>query len=177
MVFEDEHLLVVNKAAGMVAHPSPGHATGTLVNALLHRFQLPALRLNAEGLAVLSVDGVPLLLLITEGSLPSVAHNNPKERLCVLVSPMNTTGIQTCFVERTAEDAHEEEEGEDEDCRGGLRSQWELPGSLQGHVLRPGIVHRLDKGTTGLLVVAKDGITLAGLAAQFKAHTVHSDPL
>ena len=41
-------------------------------------------------------------------------------------------------------------------------------------MLRPGIVHRLDKGTTGLLVVAKDDATLAGLAAQFKAHTVRS---
>jgi 23S rRNA pseudouridine1911/1915/1917 synthase len=35
IVFEDEHLVVVNKAAGMVVHPAPGHRTGTLVNALL----------------------------------------------------------------------------------------------------------------------------------------------
>jgi 23S rRNA pseudouridine1911/1915/1917 synthase len=35
VVFEDEHLVVVNKAAGMVVHPAPGHRTGTLVNALL----------------------------------------------------------------------------------------------------------------------------------------------
>lgn len=35
IVFEDEHLLVVNKAAGMVVHPAPGHRTGTLVHALL----------------------------------------------------------------------------------------------------------------------------------------------
>ena len=44
--------------------------------------------------------------------------------------------------------------------------------SARNGVIRPGIVHRLDKGTTGLLVVAKDAETLAGLAAQFKAHTV-----
>jgi 23S rRNA pseudouridine1911/1915/1917 synthase len=36
LVFEDEALLVVNKAAGLVVHPAPGHPTGTLVNALLH---------------------------------------------------------------------------------------------------------------------------------------------
>jgi len=36
VLYEDSHLLVVNKAAGMVVHPSPGHAGGTLVNALLH---------------------------------------------------------------------------------------------------------------------------------------------
>src|SRR5512146_2676745 len=36
VVYEDEHLLVVDKAAGLVVHPAPGHATGTLVNAYLH---------------------------------------------------------------------------------------------------------------------------------------------
>lgn len=37
VVYEDEHLLVVNKPAGMVVHPAPGHTAGTLVNALLGR--------------------------------------------------------------------------------------------------------------------------------------------
>jgi 23S rRNA pseudouridine1911/1915/1917 synthase len=42
IVFEDEHLLVVDKAAGMVVHPAPGHRSGTLVNALLfHVHDLP----------------------------------------------------------------------------------------------------------------------------------------
>ena len=36
VVFEDEHLIVVNKGPGMVVHPAPGHRSGTLVNALLH---------------------------------------------------------------------------------------------------------------------------------------------
>jgi 23S rRNA pseudouridine1911/1915/1917 synthase len=36
IVFEDEHLLVIHKKAGMVVHPAPGNLTGTLVNALLH---------------------------------------------------------------------------------------------------------------------------------------------
>lgn len=36
ILFEDEHLLIVNKPAGMVVHPAPGHPTGTFVNALLH---------------------------------------------------------------------------------------------------------------------------------------------
>lgn len=68
VVYEDDHLLVVNKPAGMVVHPAPGHERGTLVNALL-------------------------------------AHCR------------NLSGI--------------------------------------GGYLRPGIVHRLDAGTSGLLVVAK----------------------
>jgi len=77
IVYEDEHLLVVNKAPGMVVHPSPGHETGTLVHALLHH--------------------------------------------CV-----NLSGI--------------------------------------GGVLRPGIVHRLDADTSGLLVVAKDDETHIALS-------------
>ena len=40
VVYEDDYLLVINKASGMVVHPAPGHYTGTLVNALLYRFQL-----------------------------------------------------------------------------------------------------------------------------------------
>ena len=40
VVYEDDDLLVVNKASGMVVHPAPGHYSGTLVNALLYRFQL-----------------------------------------------------------------------------------------------------------------------------------------
>lgn len=84
-LFEDEDLLVILKPAGMVVHPSPGHETGTLVNALLHR------------------------------------------------------------------------------CR-------DLAGI--GGELRPGIVHRLDKGTTGLLVVAKNDKALRSLQSQFKNRRV-----
>lgn len=86
VVFEDDHLIVIDKPAGLVVHPAAGHADGTLVNALLHH------------------------------------------------------------------------------CRGGL--------SGIGGVTRPGIVHRLDKDTSGLLVVAKDDITHRGLAEQFAAHTI-----
>lgn len=41
IVYQDEHLVVVDKAAGMVVHPAPGHRSGTLVNALL--FHVPNL--------------------------------------------------------------------------------------------------------------------------------------
>ena len=40
IVYEDEDLLVINKASGMVVHPAPGHYTGTLVNALLYKFNI-----------------------------------------------------------------------------------------------------------------------------------------
>jgi 23S rRNA pseudouridine1911/1915/1917 synthase len=85
IVHEDAHLIVVDKPAGMVVHPAPGAASGTLVNALL-------------------------------------AH-----------------------------------------CGDTL--------SGVGGVKRPGIVHRIDKDTSGLLVVAKSDAAHHGLAAQFEAHT------
>ncbi len=40
IVYEDDDLLVINKESGMVVHPAPGHYTGTLVNALLYKFNL-----------------------------------------------------------------------------------------------------------------------------------------
>jgi 23S rRNA pseudouridine1911/1915/1917 synthase len=86
IVFEDKHLLVVNKPAGMVVHPAYQNWSGTLVNALTYHFQ----------------------------NLP------------------------------------------------------EMPGN-QG---RPGLVHRIDKDTSGLLVIAKDEQTLTGLARQFFDHSI-----
>ncbi|QIL03356.1 RluA family pseudouridine synthase [Sphingomonas sinipercae] len=84
--FEDEHLLVLDKDAGLVVHPAAGNADGTLVNALLHH------------------------------------------------------------------------------CAGQL--------SGIGGVARPGIVHRIDKDTSGLLVVAKTDVAHEGLAKQFAAHSI-----
>ncbi|WP_246167197.1 RluA family pseudouridine synthase [Sphingomonas piscis] len=86
IAFEDEHLLVVDKPAGLVVHPAAGNFDGTLVNALLHH------------------------------------------------------------------------------CGGSL--------SGIGGVARPGIVHRIDKDTSGLLVVAKTDVAHEGLAKQFAAHSI-----
>lgn len=86
IAYEDEHLIVVDKPAGLVVHPAAGNFDGTLVNALLHH---------------------------CEGSLSGI-----------------------------------------------------------GGVARPGIVHRIDKDTSGLLVVAKTDRAHEGLARQFKAHSV-----
>jgi 23S rRNA pseudouridine1911/1915/1917 synthase len=86
IVFEDQHLLVVDKPAGLVVHPAAGNRDGTLVNALLHHCGA-------------SLSGI-------------------------------------------------------------------------GGVARPGIVHRIDKDTSGLLVVAKTDVAHEGLARQFAAHSV-----
>jgi 23S rRNA pseudouridine1911/1915/1917 synthase len=86
IVFEDEHLLVVDKPAGLVVHPAAGNRDGTLVNALLHH------------------------------------------------------------------------------CGGSL--------SGIGGVARPGIVHRIDKDTSGLLLVAKTDRAHEGLSKQFADHSI-----
>lgn len=91
VVYEDEHLIVVDKPAGLVVHPAAGNPDGTLVNALLHH----------------------------------CAHNGKGGQL---------SGI--------------------------------------GGVARPGIVHRIDKDTSGLLVVAKSDIAHEGLARQFADHSI-----
>ncbi len=112
VVHEDDDLLVVNKPAGMVVHPAPGHRSGTLVHALLHH-----------------VDG------------GEVAADDERD------------------------DVSEEDVG--------LSMVNALPQAPDHPVVRPGIVHRLDKGTSGLLVVAKRDRAHQPLAEQFKAHTVH----
>jgi 23S rRNA pseudouridine1911/1915/1917 synthase len=111
VVYEDEALLVVNKPAGMVVHPAPGHRSGTLVHALLH---------HVDGEAVAADDD------------PDAASDEQ-----VGLSMVNA-----------------------------------LPESPDHPVVRPGIVHRLDKGTSGLLVVAKRDRAHQPLAEQFKAHSV-----
>ena len=86
IVYEDEHLLVVNKPQNMVVHPAAGNYEGTLVNALMHHC----------GNSLSGINGV----------------------------------------------------------------------------IRPGIVHRIDKDTSGLLLVAKDDATHIGLSEQIKDHSL-----
>lgn len=86
IVFEDEHLMVINKPAGMVVHPAFQNWTGTLVNALTYHFQ----------------------------NLPQ----------------------------------------------------------MKGNEGRPGLVHRIDKNTSGLLVIAKSEIAMISLAKQFFDHSI-----
>lgn len=101
-LFEDGRLWIVDKPAGMVVHPGPGHAGGTLLNALVGR---------------------------VGGSLGAAALEG--------------------------QEADPEEEGDEE-----ARSPY------------PGLVHRLDRYTTGCIVMAKDLEAWTALQAQFKARTV-----
>ncbi|CAA6666725.1 unnamed protein product [Spirodela intermedia] len=119
IVYEDAHILVVNKPANMVVHPAPGNANGTLVNAILHHCKLPSI---------------------------------------------------TCLDQR----ADYGEDGGSDSSDGDSSDFFSIDvmsRSLEASV-RPGIVHRLDKGTSGLLVVAKDEHSHAHLAEQFKEHSI-----
>lgn len=120
IVYEDEYLIVVNKAAGMVVHPAYGNRTGTMVNALLHHL----------GQSTYSFD-------------PDAAGARAE------------THAQT----------------REETAHIGLSTMFAAPKSGEQVDLRPGIVHRLDKDTSGLLVVARDNVTHAQLARQFANRT------
>lgn len=111
VVHEDDYLIIVNKAVGMVVHPAFGNRTGTLVNALLHH-----------------VGGGPLRL-----------------------------------------DRDDDEAG---DAGIGLSTVNAAPRHPGDPAIRPGIVHRLDKDTSGLMVVAKDDGTHRALARQFEERTI-----
>lgn len=171
VVYEDAHLLVVNKQAGLVVHPSPGHAAGTLVNALLHHCRLPAMRVVPR-----SGGGLEPAVLADEaraGSGPGQAAQQG------WAAAAGACGGLEALPEGFDLGLELDEEPEDDEgvalspalepLQGaGVREGY--PGSL--NIIRPGIVHRLDKGTTGLLVVAKTDAAHARLAEQFKAHTV-----
>ncbi|KAI3464773.1 hypothetical protein Pfo_021436 [Paulownia fortunei] len=120
IVYEDEHVLVVNKPPHMVVHPAPGNATGTLVNGILRHCRLSTVCFSPE-------------------ALPEIDDDSGDE-----VSAFSV----------------------DQDHNGGIGF-----GLCEASV-RPGIVHRLDKGTSGLLVVAKDEHSQSHLAEQFKKRTI-----
>mmetsp|Transcript_19167 Transcript_19167/g.21911 ORF Transcript_19167/g.21911 Transcript_19167/m.21911 type:complete len:477 (+) Transcript_19167:79-1509(+) len=113
ILYEDEYMIVLNKANGMVVHPAVGNRDGTVVNALAYYLANESPHGNGE---FINTDGT--------------------------VRVENSDGISI--------------EGTD------------------GEVVtnRPGIVHRLDKGTTGVLVVAKTRAALAALSQSFKDRKV-----
>ncbi|XP_027090869.1 RNA pseudouridine synthase 2, chloroplastic isoform X2 [Coffea arabica] len=121
IVYEDDHLLVVNKPAHMVVHPAPGNTSGTLVNGILHHCSLPMLSLASEEVHLEPEDA------------------SDDEFIAFPRAPKDNGGASS----RTSEAS-----------------------------IRPGIVHRLDKGTSGLLVVAKDEHSHSHLAEQFKNRTI-----
>lgn len=127
VLFEDEHLIVVNKPAGMPSHPGIGNRYGTLVNAILW-------------------------------------HNGQREPISVLGRRESMEDDEVLG----DEDENEEEVVEDsiDELDGNSTSAFSSP------ALRPGIVHRLDKDTAGVMVVGKTYAATLHLSQQFAARTV-----
>mmetsp|Transcript_42530 Transcript_42530/g.62125 ORF Transcript_42530/g.62125 Transcript_42530/m.62125 type:complete len:518 (+) Transcript_42530:147-1700(+) len=121
IIYEDEDIIVLNKAADMVVHPAAGNWEGTVVNALAHY------------LTQVSPFGSGEFVSLEEGG-----------------AEIESLGD------------HEEDEIEVEGTDGEAAATF----------LRPGIVHRLDKGTTGVLMVAKTKQALAELSKSFADRTV-----
>lgn len=85
IVYEDDDLLVINKASGMVVHPAPGHYKDTLVNALLYRFQLSSGDVTRPGIVHrLDKDTSGLMLVakndFTHEALSRMIANKEVER-------------------------------------------------------------------------------------------------
>jgi 23S rRNA pseudouridine1911/1915/1917 synthase len=71
VLHEDESVLVIDKPPGLVVHPAPGHAGGTLVNALLHRWRTPDPSLDVERLGIvhrLDKDTSGVLVVVKDAS-------------------------------------------------------------------------------------------------------------
>ena len=85
ILYEDEHLIVVNKHAGLIVHPARGQLTGTLLNALAHHFQQQRTQSGKPDEKVSHADGTidGLSSLGAEGTRPGVVHRLDK----------NTTGV------------------------------------------------------------------------------------
>jgi tRNA pseudouridine synthase 2 len=146
----------------MVVHLSPGHTTGTLVNALLAHCGLPA------------CDAVP------SGSSGSTTSSSGGGLMPGSTSSSSASTAQVLggLLDDGELDEAEEEDGDDlEGAGAGLmlvtppNNSSNSSSSGKG-IIRPGIVHRLDRGTSGLMVVAKTDAAHAALCQQFKDRSV-----
>jgi 23S rRNA-/tRNA-specific pseudouridylate synthase len=165
ILYEDEYILAVNKPKGMVVHPSFGHSEGTLVNAVLAYLQKPGngqSRLGGTSWAI--PFGRDKLGNAKNGeSILHIAYRREHGAETMEHEVMGD-GTATPHVPSTQNSTRlsRNKFGGQE-----LKTQnWVSSG-------RPGIVHRLDKGTTGVILIAKDLKTQERLSELFKERAVH----
>lgn len=80
IVYEDNDLLIINKESGMVTHPAPGHYTGTLVNALLYRFDLKGDSIRPGIVHRLDKDTSGLMVVAKNEKVHDLLSNMMKEK-------------------------------------------------------------------------------------------------
>ncbi|GIM07062.1 hypothetical protein Vretimale_11296 [Volvox reticuliferus] len=170
----------------MVVHVAPGHYTGTLVNALLHHCALPALDLDLDPNlgGELDPDFHHLDMIPGPGCSSDdidLAYDGDDDdgdggdgddtEINENAFPLKRNGGQTGKCNNNSNNNAKSKAVDlgdhDVGCDGVV-----VGGQGGSSSLRPGIVHRIDKGTSGLLVVAKTELALTRLQAQFKARTV-----
>jgi 23S rRNA-/tRNA-specific pseudouridylate synthase len=145
ILFEDEYMIILNKAAGMVVHPAVGNRDGTVVNALAYYLMYQSKYGAGE--------------FVVSNTTQSTDEN-------LSFSTSFGLGIDDDIDEIPFDnDGPNSSPPFDNDGPNSSPADYELQKLLVS--LRPGIVHRLDKGTTGVLVVAKTRASLAALAMQF----------
>ncbi|KAG7666650.1 putative RNA pseudouridine synthase 2, chloroplastic [Nannochloris sp. 'desiccata'] len=165
IVFEDEHVIVVNKTADMVMHPAPGHYTGTMVNALLYHCGLPSVKLAVADATDASI--VDSTSVGTDSSLTNDSEINDEDEDDIGIELLLGNCNQQPPEQMSIGTASSSSTSLLQNSNSGLSSV-----GSDAHVIRPGIVHRLDKGTTGLVVVAKTDLAHLSLCGQFKDRSV-----
>ncbi len=80
IIYEDDDLLIINKKSGMVVHPAPGHYTGTLVNALLYKFDLEGDSIRPGIVHRLDKDTSGLMLVAKNEKMHDILANMIKEK-------------------------------------------------------------------------------------------------
>ena len=182
----------------MVVHPSPGHYTGTLVNAVLRHYSLPAISLeehaarlqgssNASDLSSRPPEAaqhstVPAREPGHDGAAGD-GDDDDDDLLVTSLEPTLNAGDGSDSVGEAVgsgewrEGHHGAEHSADSAAAdSSADSAAALPQNGDAAVLRPGIVHRLDKGTTGLMVVCRTPVALLRLGEQVKARSVRERP-
>lgn len=142
---------------------------GVIVNKVSHKVQAENVivcRLNRPPPMVAAPEDIPLTIVYEDESLLVV---NKEAGMVVHPAYGNRTGtlVNALLHHLGSEPLQLEEDLEQSAEEIGLSTKYASPKSKEGYDIRPGIVHRLDKDTTGLMVVAKNDETHAHLAKQF----------
>jgi hypothetical protein len=179
------------QAAGMVVHLSPGHSSGTLVNALLaHCGQPPCTVACGSDPAAAAAAGASAGqgLLSAGCGLVGAAAAGAAPQLGIIGGMLqdelgegeDDDGCEEPGINSSSSSHRAAEAGSNSSSAGGGQAGWAnsmdpniRPSSSSSRgIIRPGIVHRLDRGTSGLMVVAKSDFCHAALCSQFKERSV-----
>jgi tRNA pseudouridine synthase 2 len=158
-------MCIIAQAPGMVVHLSPGHTTGTLVNALLGHCGLPACDAIPSGSSSSSGGSGGLFGVQAGGVLGGILPEDDLDEAEEDEESPVSNDVITQFKRPT--------DGSYVAGPASSSSNSSTGGSSGGKgIIRPGIVHRLDRGTSGLMVVAKTDAVHAALCQQFKERSV-----